>query len=98
VALSAHDGMAGVSGALRILATQCEALTMVAVQVFGKGHSVGFAGSQGNFQLNVYKPVILHNLLTSIELVAVRRAHSASVARLGSSRRKDALRSLSTVH
>src|SRR6201985_1240220 len=111
-ALSAHDGMVGVSGSLRTLAgalmkiandvrwyacgprggfgeikipenepgssimpgkinpTQCEALTMVAVQVFGNDHAVAFAGSQGNFQLNVYKPVILHNLLTSIELVA----------------------------
>ena len=43
---------------------------MVAVQVFGNDHAVAFAGSQGNFQLNVYKPVILHNVLTSIELVA----------------------------
>lgn len=50
--------------------TQCEALTMVAVQVFGNDHAVAFAGSQGNFQLNVYKPVILHNVLTSIELLA----------------------------
>ena len=111
-ALSAHDGMVTVSGALRTLAgalmkigndvrwyacgpragigelripenepgssimpgkinpTQCEALTMVAVQVFGNDHAVAFAGSQGNFQLNVYKPVILHNVLTSIELLA----------------------------
>ena len=111
-ALSAHDGMVGVSGTIRTLAgalmkiandvrwyacgprggigeikipenepgssimpgkinpTQCEALTMVAVQVFGNDHAVAFAGSQGNFQLNVYKPVILHNLLTSIELLA----------------------------
>jgi fumarate hydratase class II len=109
-ALSAHDGMVGVSGALRTLAgalmkiandvrwyacgpragigelkipenepgssimpgkinpTQCEALTMVAVQVFGNDHAVAFAGSQGNFQLNVYKPVMLHNVLTSVEL------------------------------
>ena len=50
--------------------TQCEALTMVAVEVFGNDHAVAFAGSQGNFQLNVYKPVILHNVLTSIELLA----------------------------
>jgi len=50
--------------------TQCEALTMVAVQVFGNDHAVAFAGSQGNFQLNVYKPVILHNVLTSVELLA----------------------------
>jgi fumarate hydratase, class II len=111
-ALSAHDGMVAVSGALRVLAgalmkiandvrwyasgpragigelilpenepgssimpgkvnpTQCEAMTMVVVQVFGNDHAVAFAGSQGNFQLNVYKPVILHNVLTSIELLA----------------------------
>ena len=50
--------------------TQCEALTMVAVQVFGNDHAVAFAGSQGNFQLNVYKPVILHNVLQSIQLLA----------------------------
>jgi len=110
-ALSAHDGMVSVSGALRTLAgalmkigndirwyasgpragigelripenepgssimpgkinpTQCEALTMVAVQVFGNDHAVALAGSQGNFQLNVYKPVMLHNVLTSIELL-----------------------------
>ena len=43
--------------------TQCEAMTMVAVQVFGNDHAVAFAGSQGNFQLNVFKPVILHNVL-----------------------------------
>ncbi len=111
-ALSAHDGMVAVSGALRTLAgalmkiandvrwyasgpragigelnipenepgssimpgkvnpTQCEAMTMVAVQVFGNDQAVAFAGSQGNFQLNVYKPVILHNVLTSVELLA----------------------------
>ena len=111
-ALSAHDGMVAVSGALRTLAgvlmklandvrwyasgpragigelnipenepgssimpgkvnpTQCEAMTMVAVQVFGNDHAVAFAGSQGNFQLNVFKPVILHNVLTSVELLA----------------------------
>lgn len=54
----------------KINPTQCEALTMVAVQVFGNDHAVAFAGSQGNFQLNVYKPVILHNVLTSAELLA----------------------------
>ncbi len=53
----------------KINPTQCEALTMVAVQVFGNDHAVAFAGSQGNFQLNVYKPVILHNVLTSSELL-----------------------------
>jgi fumarate hydratase, class II len=111
-ALSAHDAMVNVSGALRTLAgallkiandvrwhacgpragfaelkipenepgssimpgkinpTQCEALTMVAAQVFGNDHAVAFAGSQGNFQLNVYKPVILHNVLESVGLLA----------------------------
>jgi fumarate hydratase class II len=111
-ALSAHDPMVSVSGALRTLAgalmkiandvrwyacgpragfgelripenepgssimpgkinpTQCEALTMVAVQVFGNDHAVAFAGSQGNFQLNVYKPVILYNVLESVRLLA----------------------------
>src|SRR5205823_12632338 len=39
--------------------TQCEAMTQVAVQVFGNDHAVAFAGSQGNFQLNTFKPVIL---------------------------------------
>jgi fumarate hydratase class II len=49
--------------------TQCEVLTMVAVQVFGNDHAVAFAGSQGNFQLNVYKTIILHNVLESIQLL-----------------------------
>jgi fumarate hydratase class II len=54
----------------KINPTQCEALTMVAVQVFGNDHAVAFAGSQGNFQLNAYKPIMLHNLLESAELLA----------------------------
>ncbi len=54
----------------KINPTQCEALTMVAVQVFGNDAAVGFAGSQGNFQLNVYKPVMLHNVLESITLLS----------------------------
>jgi fumarate hydratase class II len=54
----------------KINPTQCEALTMVAAQVFGNDHAVAFAGSQGNFQLNVFKPVILHNVLVSIELLS----------------------------
>jgi fumarate hydratase class II len=45
-------------------------MTQVAVHVFGNDHAVAFAGSQGNFQLNVFKPVILHNVLESIELIA----------------------------
>jgi fumarate hydratase class II len=111
-ALSAHDAMVTVSGALRTLAcalmkiandvrlyasgpraglgellipenepgssimpgkinpTQVEALTMVAARVYGNDHTVAFAGSQGQFQLNVFKPVILHGVLESIELLA----------------------------
>ena len=49
--------------------TQSEALTMVAVQVFGCDAAVAFGGSQGNFQLNVFKPVMVHNVLTSIQLL-----------------------------
>ena len=49
--------------------TQCEAMTMVATQVFGNDATVGFAGSQGNFQLNVFKPVMAWNVLESIRLL-----------------------------
>jgi len=54
----------------KINPTQSEALTMVAVRVYGNDAAVAFAGSQGNFQLNVYKPVMLHGVLESIELLA----------------------------
>ena len=50
--------------------TQSEAVTMVAVRVYGNDAAVAFAGSQGNFQLNVYKPVMLQGTLESIELLA----------------------------
>jgi fumarate hydratase class II len=50
--------------------TQSEAMTMVAVQVFGNDVAIGFAGSQGNFQLNVYKPVMIHNFLNSVRLLS----------------------------
>ncbi|MFI5321683.1 MAG: class II fumarate hydratase [Myxococcota bacterium] len=50
--------------------TQCEALAMVCVQVFGNDAAIAFAGSQGNFELNVYKPLLALNLLGSIELLA----------------------------
>jgi fumarate hydratase class II len=49
--------------------TQAEAITMVATRVFGNDATVAFAGSQGNFQLNVYKPVMLHGVLESIALL-----------------------------
>ena len=54
----------------KINPTQPEALTMVSTRVFGNDTTVAFAGSQGNFQLNVYKPVMLHATLESIELLA----------------------------
>ncbi len=50
--------------------TQCEAMTMVCVQVMGNDAAIGFAGSQGNFELNVFKPVLIHNLLHSIRLLS----------------------------
>jgi fumarate hydratase, class II len=49
--------------------TQSEAMTMVAVQVMGNDAAIGFAGSQGNFELNVFNPVMIHNLLHSIRLL-----------------------------
>lgn len=50
--------------------TQSEAMTMVAVQVMGNDAAIGFAGSQGNFELNVFKPVIIHNFLHSVRLLS----------------------------
>jgi fumarate hydratase class II len=49
--------------------TQSEAMTMVAVQVMGNDAAIGFAGSQGNFELNVFNPVMVHNLLHSVRLL-----------------------------
>ena len=72
--------------------TQCEAMTMVATQVFGNDATVGFAGSQGNFQLNVFKPVMAWNVLESIRLLvtpacpryALRVRHRAETTRRSS--------------
>ena len=50
--------------------TQCESMTMVAVQVMGNDCAVGFAASQGNFELNVFMPVIAYNLTQSIRLLS----------------------------
>jgi fumarate hydratase class II len=50
--------------------TQSEAMTMVCTQVHGNDAAIGFAGSQGNFELNVFKPVIIHNFLHSVQLLA----------------------------
>ena len=49
--------------------TQCEALTMACAQVFGNDAAVNIAGASGNFELNVYKPVLIHNLLQSVRLL-----------------------------
>ena len=50
--------------------TQCESLTQVCAQVLGNDMAVGFAGSQGHFELNVYKPMIAYNVLQSIRLIS----------------------------
>ncbi len=50
--------------------TQCEALTMVCVQVIGNDTAIAFAGSQGNFELNVYKPMMIHNFIHSINIIS----------------------------
>ncbi|SDW42939.1 class II fumarate hydratase [Paenibacillus sp. CF384] len=50
--------------------TQCEALTMVVCQIMGNDAAIGFAASQGNFELNVFKPVIIHNFLQSTRILS----------------------------
>ena len=50
--------------------TQCEAMTMVCVQVLGNDSTIGIAGSQGNFELNVFKPVMIFNFLHSVDLLS----------------------------
>ncbi len=71
--------------------TQSEALTMVCVQVFGNDAAVAFGGSQGNFELNVFKPVMVHNVLESIRPAGrrlprvrrpLRRRHRAGPERI----------------
>ena len=70
--------------------TQAEALTMVAVQVLGNDAAIGFAGASGNFELNVYKPVLIYNLLQSIGLLADAAGsfHRHCVAGIGADRRR----------
>lgn len=76
--------------------TQCEALTMVAVQVMGNDASVSFAASQGNFELNVFLPVIAYNFLQSARLLseAMRsfNAHCASGIRANRAKMEENLR------
>jgi fumarate hydratase class II len=54
----------------KINPTQCEALTMVCAQVFGNDVAINFGGASGNFELNVFKPLIAHNFLQSVRLLA----------------------------
>lgn len=54
----------------KINPTQCESLTMIAVQVMGNDATIGFAASQGNFELNVFMPVIIYNFLQSAQLLS----------------------------
>jgi fumarate hydratase class II len=49
--------------------TQCESLTQVCAHVMGNDAAIGFAGSQGHFELNVYKPMMIYNLLQSMQLL-----------------------------
>ena len=55
---------------LSVNPTQAEAMTMVCCQVIGNHTAITIGGSQGNFELNVYKPMMIHNLLHSIELIS----------------------------
>ncbi len=70
--------------------TQCEALTMVAVQVLGNDTAVGLAASQGNFQLNVYMPVLIYNFLQSARLLseAMLSFHDHCVAGIRANKEK----------
>ena len=70
--------------------TQCEALTMVAVQVMGNDTAVGFAASQGNFELNVFMPVCIYNFLQSVRLLseAMLSFHDRCVVGIRANREK----------
>ncbi len=70
--------------------TQCEAVTMVAVQVLGNDAAVGFAASQGNFELNVFMPVLIYNFLQSARLLsdAMLSFHDHCVAGIRADREK----------
>ena len=70
--------------------TQCEAVTMVAVQVLGNDAAIGFAASQGNFELNVFMPVLIYNFLQSARLLsdAMLSLHDHCVAGIRADREK----------
>ena len=75
--------------------TQSEAMTMVCVQVLGNDAAIGIAGSQGNFELNVFKPVMIFNFLHSVDLLD-RRVHELPPVRHRGSSRRTGSRSPST--
>ena len=70
--------------------TQCEAITMVAVQVLGNDAAIGFAASQGNFELNVFMPVLIYNFLQSARLLAesMRSFHDHCICGIQANREK----------
>ncbi|MHA6287190.1 class II fumarate hydratase [Maricaulis sp. CAU 1757] len=74
--------------------TQCEAMTMVCAQVMGNNTTVSFAGSQGHFELNVFKPVIIYNVLQSIRLLSDAANTFTDKCVTGITAREDNIRSL----
>ena len=74
--------------------TQCEALTMVCAQVMGNNATVSFAGSQGHFELNVFKPVIALNVLQSIRLIADSSVSFTEKCVVGIKANEDTIKSL----
>ncbi|WP_291843359.1 class II fumarate hydratase [Maricaulis sp.] len=74
--------------------TQCEAMTMVCAQVMGNNTTVSFAGSQGHFELNVFKPVIIFNVLQSIRLLADAANTFTDKCVVGIEAREDNIRAL----
>ena len=73
--------------------TQAEALTMVCAQVMGNDAAVGFAGSQGHFELNVYKPMIVYNVLQAMQLLGDAAPPSPTTASSASRPTRSASRS-----
>ena len=60
--------------------TQSEAVTMACVKVIGNHNGITMAGSHGHFELNVFKPLIIHNILQSIEIIATLQEHLQTFA------------------
>jgi fumarate hydratase class II len=73
----------------KINPTQSEALTMICIQVMGNDAAIGYAGAQGNFELNVFKPLIIHNFLQSVRLLSDGCRSFLKHCVLGISARKD---------